>query len=284
MDPFTALTKTSSDQPLTMPPKRRASPPLPILQGLRFATPKDIWRANYQQDAEWAIRSENVAILVVEDHYDPAEVETTAHIVPKIDTEEHPMPGEKVVAGVAAWRFLSGSSRAGQLANTEGPFPDLAADRPHRDEHEEHVNSYHSKNDEMTKRYFGDSGWFELDTLVIHPTYWRRGHGRRLLEWGMRLADIDQAEVCICATTAGLTLYRALGCELLESWNLEGDEMSPAGVAGHIVKYVPRRKRDHSEDDSAETAVMALSERLFQTELGGEQDKARAEKNGQGVR
>lgn len=282
-----------------MPPKQRANPPLPQLHGLRFATSKDIWRAGLiisvgfglsleaawlqpylrtypedsltssQQYAEWAIRSDNVALLVVEDDYDPAEVERMTGIVPEVDTEERPMPDEKVVAGVAAWRFLSGSPRTGQFVNTEGPFPDLAADRPHRDEHEEHVNSYHSKNDELTEKYFGASGWFELDTLVIHPAYWRRGHGRTLVEWGLRLADIDQVEMCICATDAGFNLYRSLGCELLESWRMEGDEVSPAGVSGHIIRYVPRTKREDFKDDSARTAVMALSEQMSKTELGG---------------
>ncbi|KAK5958312.1 hypothetical protein OHC33_000154 [Knufia fluminis] len=295
-----------------MPPKQRANPPLPQIHGLRFATSRDIWRAGLvisagfgvcpeaawlqpylrtypqdsllsaQQSVEWAIRSEDAAILVVEDHYDPAETETMHGIVPHVHNKAQPMPGEKIVVGVAVWWFDAESPRTGQFADTEGPFPELD-EGPHRDEYEEHVSRYNDKNDELLKKYLSTSG-MELHTLVIHPTYWRRGHGRTLVEWGMRLADIDQEDLCICATNGGLKLYRPLGCELLESWRMEGDEVSPTGVAGNIVRYVPRKERGDPEDGSVETAVMALSERLSETEFGGEQDKGLGEKNGLVVR
>lgn len=139
---------------------------------------------------DWCMSSEGFATVVIEDTYEPAEVQKMAHIVPDHEAGEHSMYGRKVVAGMATWKFMSEANRIGQF-DDECHVSDLETLSPRRDEHRDHSHRFHSKNRELRKQYFHGSNWSELHTLVVHPVYWRRGHGRRLLEWGIRLACID---------------------------------------------------------------------------------------------
>jgi len=224
-----------------------------------------------QEYVDRCMGSKGFATVVIEDTYEPAEVQAMAEIVPEDEAREHSMYEEKVVAGMATWKFMSGSPRIGQF-NDELHVSDLETLSPSRDEHRDHTRRFHSKNRDLRKKYFHGSNWFELHTLVVNPAYWRRGHGRRLLEWGIRVACIDQVELCICAAGSALKLYQASGCELLESWQLEGDEVSPEGVAGHLMRYTPEKECSNTEADESQAEMMALSEQLAEADLGREQN------------
>lgn len=56
-----------------------------------------------------------------------------------------------------------------------------------------------------------------MDMLVVHPAYWRRGHGRTLVEWGNRLADIEQIDIGVAAAASGLSVYYRCGFQHRDS-------------------------------------------------------------------
>lgn len=75
----------------------------------------------------------------------------------------------------------------------------------------------------------------DLDTLVVHPDYQRRGAGSMLVQWGCDLADEEGVALYVDASRAGAPLYERFGF-VDES---EGDS-GQAEVASMI-----RRARKH---------------------------------------
>jgi GNAT superfamily N-acetyltransferase len=70
----------------------------------------------------------------------------------------------------------------------------------------------------------------ELDALHTLPEHERKGAGTALLEWGIRLADVEGLPIRLLATSHGIGLYLRFGfVELgrvtfdLERWGGEGD-------------------------------------------------------------
>lgn len=63
-----------------------------------------------------------------------------------------------------------------------------------------------------------------FDTVVIHPAYWRRGHGRALASWITELADEEQAPMGVSATPMGELLLRNLGFDDGETVRIEAYE------------------------------------------------------------
>lgn len=51
--------------------------------------------------------------------------------------------------------------------------------------------------------------------VVVHPAYQKRGHGRRLVQWGMELATKDKVGAGVIAAGKGKSLYGSLGFEKL---------------------------------------------------------------------
>lgn len=62
--------------------------------------------------------------------------------------------------------------------------------------------------------------------VVVHPAYWRRGHGGRLVRWGIDLANLDKVCQGVIAAEMGKSLYLSLGYEELEDLHLEGVHVS----------------------------------------------------------
>ena len=56
-----------------------------------------------------------------------------------------------------------------------------------------------------------------LESIAIHPAYWRRGQGGRLVQWGLKLADIVKVQAGVLAIVE--TPY--------------GDYMSVRGIYGN---------------------------------------------------
>jgi len=66
-----------------------------------------------------------------------------------------------------------------------------------------------------------------IELVGIHPAYWRRGHGKTLLNWGLALAEKDGVNTGVIANTAAVGLYLAL----------EDEEEPPNKVDGILLAY-----------------------------------------------
>jgi GNAT superfamily N-acetyltransferase len=68
-----------------------------------------------------------------------------------------------------------------------------------------------------------------LERVIVHPAYWRRGHGKALLEWGLALARIDGVKAGVCTGFAGDAkhLYLSLGFVKIGEVSVK-DEQDPS--------------------------------------------------------
>ena len=94
-------------------------------------------------------------------------------------------------------------------------------------------------------RYF--QGYAIVNMVVVHPAYWRRGHGGNLVKWGMKLARIDKVKQGVSATKMGKDLYQKLGWQYLTEIHIEGDETMPQGVSSTIMEYNLTMEGDHGD-------------------------------------
>ncbi|KAK6607985.1 GNAT family acetyltransferase [Botrytis cinerea] len=91
----------------------------------------------------------------------------------------------------------------------------------------------------------GEEG--ELNILVIHPSYQRRGIGTLLLEQGLKLADEKSLQVVLGASPWGIGLYRKYGfvdvhCMDIELDRYEGGE--GMGSTRHVIMRRPPGGRE----------------------------------------
>lgn len=83
-----------------------------------------------------------------------------------------------------------------------------------------------------------------MEMVVVHPAYWRRGHGSTLVGWGMKLAESDQVRQGVIAAKMGEDLYSRLGYTHLEDLRLDGDEQAPEGLTCAVMDYDPTKSQD----------------------------------------
>ena len=83
-----------------------------------------------------------------------------------------------------------------------------------------------------------------MDMVVVHPAYWRRGHGTALVKWGMGIADIDLVKQSVIAADMGAKLYLALGYSKATDVHADGDEEAPDGITCTVATYEPKAKVD----------------------------------------
>ncbi len=76
-----------------------------------------------------------------------------------------------------------------------------------------------------------------MEMLVVHPAYWKRGHGTKLAQWGLDLATADEVKQGVIATEMGKNLYRNLGFQSLEEIRIDGDEVVPQGVIVSAMEF-----------------------------------------------
>ncbi|KAK5093436.1 hypothetical protein LTR70_004797 [Exophiala xenobiotica] len=229
-------------------------PPIPPLGSLRVATPLDVMRmgiityAAFEKTMQftWMIpdhrrwpskalqlerqrlasimRSRNYVVVVAEDVYDSDEAAKATVTIPSGDRVPNP-----------ASHWTEGQFEAQQQA---GLFPRFSRIRPLLPSHEGHQDEYEDVLVEMKEKHFVSCG-MTLETLVVHPAYAGRDHGRRLLEWGRALADMDGVAIGVAASDISLEFYLKYHYQLLETLRLRGDAISPAGLTTYIMKYVP---------------------------------------------
>ncbi|KAJ5550270.1 hypothetical protein N7461_004968 [Penicillium sp. DV-2018c] len=59
-----------------------------------------------------------------------------------------------------------------------------------------------------------------LETLAVDPKYQRRGIGRRLVQWGMLLSQLEKVPIGLEAGIQGSALYETLGFQTLNTLEL----------------------------------------------------------------
>jgi ribosomal protein S18 acetylase RimI-like enzyme len=60
-----------------------------------------------------------------------------------------------------------------------------------------------------------------LARLIVHPAYWRRGIGKRLVKWGLELAQYDRVKAGVSTEPRNdaLAMYLSLGfVKMRERW------------------------------------------------------------------
>ncbi|KAK3327042.1 hypothetical protein B0T19DRAFT_460074 [Cercophora scortea] len=245
-----------------------AEPPLP--PGVRFAKPDDLVRIGmvslasfigtdcydwlwvepntYPQDTlaaeinHWKedMKNGEEIFLVIEDEYDPDENSKTSAVIDPSQTNwRAPQPGEKVIVGAMSFTPNTGSDRADNHAQAPdavylrlNPGPMFLA--------LEWSHSFKlSRFLEENETRLGFANGFNLEMLVVHPAYHRRGHARTLVKWMQDLARIDQVTVYVAADGKADKFYARVGFQIMERHWVPGDEIVPLGFRINMMKWLP---------------------------------------------
>ncbi|KAF7555585.1 hypothetical protein G7Z17_g2075 [Cylindrodendrum hubeiense] len=247
----------------TQPPL--ASPPaLPSFGPLRLAAPADIPRLGvvstagfcYSEDAIWDrphhkkypqstinsfwwdmndfFKCDEIIVVAAVDRYDPGESSKIWASIPVDNGWTPPSPGDEVVVGVGVWKLAPSSTLLNTFQNSNALYPTL----PEYDLNDidvERVERTIDIIDYGENKYF--NGLTTLERLVVHPAYWKRGHGERLARWGMAMCDLDHIDQGVVASEMGATLFTRLGYERLTELQVEGDNEDDKGLTYELLQY-----------------------------------------------
>ncbi len=72
------------------------------------------------------------------------------------------------------------------------------------------------------------------NTVAVHPAYWRHGHARKLVQWGLDLADQENMVVGVCAAVTGKKLFESLGFVDVQEVVVEGYKEHPDSITAWI--------------------------------------------------
>ncbi|CAH0051750.1 unnamed protein product [Clonostachys solani] len=165
--------------------------------------PTDTFQSYEKMFADTII-SPDYATLVVEDSYDPAEAEKTEATI---------KPDEKISAPKL--------QKPETVLLDKSPF---------------HADMLDEKCDAAEEKYF--EGHQLVDMVVVHPAYWRRGHGTSLVKWGKALADVDRVNQGVIAADMGEKLYTSLGYGKLDDVRaVSEDGPPPHEVQVGVLRY-----------------------------------------------
>ncbi|RSL78877.1 hypothetical protein CEP52_017594, partial [Fusarium oligoseptatum] len=154
---------------------------------------------SYCHEFLYLIKSHEYIVLVATDKFDPNEGEKTQAIIPANGALPIPKPDDEVVVAL---------------------YPKLPENRK-RDMNEDNCDALEKCCQAAEKRYF-QGPTYTLEMVVVHPAYQKRGHGRRLVQWGIKLATKDKVGVGVIAAGKGKSLYGSLGFEKLGDLPFEG--------------------------------------------------------------
>ncbi|KAH6977724.1 acyl-CoA N-acyltransferase [Ilyonectria destructans] len=239
-------------------------PPAPSLGKLRIATPDDVLRigivaaagfkysplfrwerpfheeypedtlASYRTQFEAHIQSDDFAVLVLEDVYDPCEGKKTEATIPQDNGWEPPKAGTKVVVGVMSLKLEPNSPRRGQFKSRES-MSLHRFDNAGRDSNRRRYDSWGSLSGSKKREYCdGDS---VISMIVVHPAYWNRGYGTALMQWAKDLSVADGVKQCVSAVPMSERLFRGLGFKHICYIVAEGDEDDAEGVTTALLEY-----------------------------------------------
>ncbi|KAK6525865.1 hypothetical protein TWF281_010909 [Arthrobotrys megalospora] len=178
------------------------------------------------------------AVWVAEDTYDEKEAHGPRHSLIESAYSQISLDApkdQKVIVGVTAWVFPSDSDHCGKFKpdnpNNEAPGRGFRG----RDTNSKHMDMVDEAAEEATKKYF--PGCPELSMTVVHPSYWRRGHGSSMVKWGMDLAKENNETLGTISSTMGNALCEALGWSREDTIHLEGDDEAPDGLTFNVNTY-----------------------------------------------
>ncbi|KAK3687437.1 hypothetical protein B0T22DRAFT_128447 [Podospora appendiculata] len=211
LDPPSPTTKL---EPGTPPPST-IFPAAPPLGSLRRATLADIprlatvaiasffsadffqWQFRHNTEYLWNITAfyegyftrmllhPNHIVLVAEDGYSMLEDSDVQSIF--VVKEDPAPPNARVIVGVGVWDLGPTSSRFGQFFPPP-PESEEERERIRRTDEQPLGQGYDDRHGGVVLKRFKSllksslSEHSTLDTLVVHPAYWRRGHGQRLVK------------------------------------------------------------------------------------------------------
>ncbi|KAE9364264.1 hypothetical protein N431DRAFT_388255, partial [Stipitochalara longipes BDJ] len=175
--------------------------------------PEDTLKDYAKQFADF-IRNLGSIVVVAKDLYRSNEqTKTQALILSNPDKRAH-REGETVVVGVAAWNLPPGSKRISQFVNQDDLSDSAVFDGGlSRDKDLEHSQAIWGIVGKEEKRGVNVSRDEHLLEPIVHPAYWRCGHAKRLMRWGLTLAEFDGAKIGVSTEPSGdaKELYLSLG-------------------------------------------------------------------------
>ncbi|KAF2189586.1 hypothetical protein K469DRAFT_561746 [Zopfia rhizophila CBS 207.26] len=201
---------------------------------------------SYQKMFADIIRDPQYVALVIEDEYRHLENNETDATIEADISLMPPKAGTKIIVGAATWKFQPRSSRVGQFMDSkdmeslEKPTFDGGLGR---DKSEDHTEDLDCKCDEAEEKYF--QGHQLMDMIVVHPAYWRRGNGTKLVKWGLELADLDRVKQGVIAAEMGEKLYLSMNYKKLYDIEVMDDENSGNKVKVGVLQYTPSNLSPH---------------------------------------
>ncbi|KAK2589474.1 hypothetical protein QQS21_012850 [Conoideocrella luteorostrata] len=240
------------------------TPPAPPLGDLRIAGPNDIMRLGivctagfrYAEQFTWErpyhaqhplstlaffrhevrqfIKSPEHIVLVAVDSFDTHESDKTEAVIPDSNGWDKPAPGTDVVVGMAIWKLEAGSKRVEDLPGPPSPFPHLP-EYNGADMYQHRAKVVEEACDAAEKRFL--VGLSSMERIVVHPAYWKRGHGIKLAKWGVDLAKLDEVDQGVLASSMGEALYEHVGFRRISNVHVDGDEEDPKGFDIAVMRY-----------------------------------------------
>ncbi|KAJ4292764.1 Acetyltransferase [Kalmusia sp. IMI 367209] len=166
-------------------------------------------------------------VIVAEDWRNPNE---ESHL-PSRDSAS-----ERVVVGVASWYLPKGSLRTGQFAVPHVGDPEPL---PNRDLCQRRWDIFTEVTEAEEKRYL--AGTIICNKLVVHPSYRRRGHATFMLQWGLRLCDMDNVDQGVIPSHMGEPLYLSLGYKVIGEITIP-DDGDVKGFDQRVILYKAKQK------------------------------------------
>ncbi|KAF2199338.1 hypothetical protein GQ43DRAFT_376509 [Delitschia confertaspora ATCC 74209] len=205
--------------------------------------PEDTFNS-YFTEYESAIEDPGSVVIVSEDDVSEKDPDGLYEALRKVpSTYPRQDANGKIIVGVCSITLNSGSGRVGQFQ------PGGKHVRPHlttgssgvkmqqRDQHGCATEMYNKLSGPAKAKYL--AGQMRLSTVAVHPTYWRRGHGSRLVNWCTRLADIDGVPVGVSAAPTGVAITVKAGFE----------EQERVWIADYKLKRKSANGGDQTEHD-----------------------------------
>jgi len=76
-----------------------------------------------------------------------------------------------------------------------------------------------------------------LDLVAIHPAYWRRGHGKALLNWGLALAGRDGVKTGVVANSRFVGMYLSMDFVKVGGFEVIDEDEPPNVIAGFALAH-----------------------------------------------
>jgi len=73
--------------------------------------------------------------------------------------------------------------------------------------------------------------------MVIHPAYSRRGHGTELIQYVIKLAEIEKLQIAMSSSKDEAYLFRSCGFEDIAKKVFPASETSPDGCDAWLQVY-----------------------------------------------